>query len=140
MARRRTKAKRRSRPRGFRVLAALESLSYASILSQGLMGTSVVGVFTGQTDLRAPVASYTGTMQYSNKDGAITLSEIMNTPDLALMAVMDNAKANLIPMVVASAGTAVSFRVLKSVLRRPLGNVQRNLINPILGKGVLRLS
>lgn len=137
MARRKAKAKRRSRPRGFRVLSGLESLAYASILSQGLMGTSVVGLFTGQADIRAPMNQQ---VQYVNKDGAITLSEIIQTPDLALMAVMDNAKANIIPMAMASIATGVSFRILKSVLRRPLSNVQRNLINPFLGKGVLRLS
>jgi len=137
MARRKTKAKRRSRPRGFRVLSGLESLAYASILSQGLMGTSVVGVFTGQADIRAPMNQ---AVQYVNKDGAITLSEIIQAPDLALMAVMDNAKANIVPMAMASIATGVSFRILRSVLRRPLSNVQRNLINPFLGKGVLRLS
>ena len=137
MARRKAKAKRRSRPRGFRVLSGLESLAYASILSQGLMGTSVVGLFTGQADIRAPMNAQA---QYVNKDGAITLSEIIATPDLALMAVMDNAKANIVPMAMASIATGVSFRILKSVLRRPLSNVQRNLINPFLGKGVLRLS
>jgi len=79
-------------------------------------------------------------MQYVNPNGAVTLSEIIQSPDLALMAVMDNAKANVIPMAMASIATGVSFRIMKSVLRRPLGNVQRNLINPILGKGVLRLS
>ncbi len=78
--------------------------------------------------------------QYVNKDGAITLSEIMQTPDLALAAVMDNAKSNLVPMLLATAATGVSFRVLRSVLRRPMSNVQRNLINPILGKNVVRLT
>ncbi len=136
MARRKTAAKRRSRPRGFRVLAGLESLAYASILSQGLMGTSVVGLFTGKEDIRLPENNQ---VQYVNKDGAITLSELVATPDLALMAVMDNAKANIIPMAMASIATGVSFRILKSVLRRPLSNVQRNLINPIVGKGLVRL-
>jgi len=137
----RRKAKRRvSRPRGFRVLSGLESLAYASILSQGLLGTSVYGAITGAADIRAPAASYSGPLQYVNPNGAITLSEIVQSPDLALMAVMDNAKANVIPMAMASIATGVSFRIMKSVLRRPLGNVQRNLINPLLGKGVLRLS
>ena len=133
----RKKAKRRSRPRGFRVLAGLESLAYASILSQGLMGTSVIGLFTGKQDIRLPLNDQ---VQYVNKDGAITLSEIIATPDLALMAVMDNAKANILPMTMASIATGVSFRILKSVLRRPLRNVQNNLVNPFLGKGVIRLS
>ena len=137
MARGRKKAKRRSRPRGFRLLSGLESLAYASILSQGLMGTSVVGVFTGQADIRPPMNTQ---VQYVNKDGAITLSEIISAPDLSLMAIMDNAKANIVPMAMASIATGVSFRILKSVLRRPLRNVQNNLVNPFLGRGVLRLS
>ena len=87
------------------------------------MGTSVVGLFTGKADIRLP---FNDQVQYVNTDGAITLSEIVQTPDLALMAVMDNAKANIVPMALASIATGVSFRILKSVLRRPLSNVQRN--------------
>ena len=90
---RRKKAKRRSRPRGFRLLSGIESFAYASILSQGLLGTSVVGAFTGSADIRAPLASYSGPIQYVNKDGAITLSEIVQSPDLAMMAIAANAKA-----------------------------------------------
>tara|TARA_Y100000004_G_C8866166_1_gene391219 strand:+ start:649 stop:954 length:306 start_codon:yes stop_codon:yes gene_type:complete len=101
------------------------------------MGTSVVGVFTGQADIRPPMNTQ---VQYVNKDGAITLSEIISAPDLSLMAIMDNAKANIVPMAMASIATGVSFRILKSVLRRPLRNVQNNLVNPFLGRGVLRLS
>ena len=137
---RRKKAKRRSRPRGFRLLSGLESFAYASILSQGLLGTSVVGAFTGQADIRAPAASYSGPIQYVNRDGAITLSEIIQAPDLSMMAIAANAKANIVPMAMASIATGVGFRVLKSVLRRPMSNVQRNLINPIFGKNLLRLS
>jgi len=139
MARRRMKSKRRSRPRGFRVLAGLEAAAYASILSRGLMGTSIVGLFGGE-DIRAPLATYTGPIQYVNADGAVTLTELASSPDLALMAIMDNARANLIPMAMASIATGVSFRIAKSVLRRPLSSVQRNLINPILGKGLIRVT
>jgi len=139
MARRRMKSKRRSRPRGFRVLAGLEAAAYASILSRGLMGTSIVGLFGGE-DIRAPLATYTGPIQYVNADGAVTLTELASSPDLALMAIMDNARANLIPMAMASIATGVSFRIAKSVLRRPLSSVQRNLINTILGKGLIRVT
>jgi len=139
MARRRMKSKRRSRPRGFRVLAGLEAAAYASILSRGLMGTSIVGLFGGE-DIRAPLATYTGPMQYVNADGAVTLTELASSPDLALMAIMDNARQNLLPMAMASIATGVSFRIAKSVLRRPLSSVQRNLINPILGKGLIRVT
>tara|TARA_Y100000004_G_scaffold180474_1_gene225147 strand:- start:554 stop:814 length:261 start_codon:yes stop_codon:yes gene_type:complete len=86
------------------------------------------------------MASYSGPIQYVNKDGAITLSEIVQSPDLAFMAIAQNAKSNIVPMMLASGATAVGFKVLKSVMRRPLSNVQRNLINPILGKNVLRLT
>jgi len=139
MARRRMKSKRRSRPRGFRVLAGLEAAAYASILSRGLMGTSIVGLFGGE-DIRAPLATYTGPIQYVNADGAVTLTELASSPDLALMAIMDNARQNLLPMAMASIATGVSFRIAKSVLRRPLSSVQRNLINPILGKGLIRVT
>jgi len=139
MARRRMKSKRRSRTPGFRVLAGLEAAAYASILSRGLMGTSIVGLFGGE-DIRAPLATYTGPMQYVNADGAVTLTELASSPDLALMAIMDNARQNLLPMAMASIATGVSFRIAKSVLRRPLSSVQRNLINPILGKGLIRVT
>jgi len=139
MARGQKKMKRRSRPRGFRVLAGLEAAAYASILSRGLMGTSIIGLFGGE-DIRAPLATYTGPIQYVNADGAVTLTELASSPDLALMAIMDNARANLIPMAMASIATGVSFRIAKSVLRRPLSSVQRNLINPILGKGLIRVT
>jgi hypothetical protein len=56
------------------------------------------------------------------------------------MAVVDNARANLIPMAMATIATGVSFRIAKQVLRRPLSSVQRNLINPILGKGLIRIT
>jgi hypothetical protein len=136
MARSKRKTKRRS-PTGFRVLAGLESLAYAGILSRGLMGTSLIGVFTGKEDIRLPMNDQ---VRYVNKDGAITLSEIISNPDLSLMAIMDNAKANLIPMTIASIGTGISFRLLRRVLRRQFGMVQKNLINPVLGKGLVRLS
>jgi len=56
------------------------------------------------------------------------------------MAIVDNARANLVPMAMASIATGVSFRIAKQVLRRPLSSVQRNLINPILGKGLIRIT
>ncbi len=86
------------------------------------------------------MVSYSWPLQYVNKDGAITLSEIVQSPELAMMAIASNAKANIVPMAIASIATGVGFRVLKSVLRRPMSNVQRNLINPLVGKNLLRLS
>jgi hypothetical protein len=103
------------------------------------MGTSIIGLFGGE-DIRAPMATYSGPLQYINADGAVTLTELASSPDLALMAIMDNARQNLLPMAMASIATGVSFRIAKSVLRRPLSSVQRNLINPILGKGLVRVT
>ncbi len=141
MARGRAKAKRRSRPRGFRVLAGLEAAAYASILSKGLMGTSIFGLF-GKEDITVPVTAGIVDLSptYYNPDGAVTLADLVGSPDLAIMAIMDNARANLLPMAMASIATGVSFRIAKSVLRRPLSSVQRNLINPILGKGLIRVT
>ncbi len=105
------------------------------------MGTSIFGLF-GKEDITVPVTAGIVDLSptYYNPDGAVTLADLVGSPDLAIMAIMDNARANLLPMAMASIATGVSFRIAKSVLRRPLSSVQRNLINPILGKGLIRVT
>ena len=135
MAPRRKKRKVR-RSRGISLINALESYTYASILSQGIAGTSPVGLLTGGSDLRAPVEGYTGSMTYVNPDASVSLSEIVENPGLALNAMADNAQKNLLPMAVASISTGVAFRFGKRLLRRPIGNINRNIMKPLLGAGI----
>ena len=139
MARRRMKRKAPRRSRGISVLNTLESYAYASILSRGLMGNSPLGVISSKSDIRAPSADYGGSLTYVNADNTVSLSEIISSPDLALQAISQNAMANWQYMAGASFATGFGFRLGKKLLRRPLSNVQRNIVVPLLGKGVLRI-
>jgi len=138
MARRRTKRKVR-RSRGISLINALESYTYASILSQGVAGTSPWGMLTGEGDLGSS-AVYDSGLGVSSMavTGAkeISLADITRNPGLALSEMGKNLQANIVPMAVASLVTGVSFRFGKRLLRRPIGNINRNLVKPMLGAGI----
>jgi len=138
MARRRTKRKVR-RSRGISLINALESYTYASILSQGVAGTSPWGMLTGEGDLGVSSASEgMGALTYDVVTGGdvISLADITRNPGLALSQMGKNLQANIVPMAVASLVTGVSFRFGKRLLRRPISNINRNLVKPMLGAGI----
>jgi hypothetical protein len=142
MARRKTTKRRRSR--GFSLINALEAYTYASILSEGVAGTSPWGMLTGDTDIgTASVASDPGVggygVTYSMQTvGAkeISLGDLVSNPGLALAEMGKNLQSNLVPMAVASLVTGVGFRFGKRLLRRPIGNINRNIMKPLLGAGI----
>ena len=138
MARRRTKRKVR-RSRGISLINALESYTYASILSQGVAGTTPWGMLTGEGDLGITQASEgMGALSYDVVTGGdvISLADITRNPGLALSQMGKNLQSNIVPMAVASLVTGVSFRFGKRLLRRPIGNINRNLVKPMLGAGI----
>jgi hypothetical protein len=138
MARRRTKRKVR-RSRGISLINALESYTYASILSQGVAGTTPWGMLTGEGDLGISQASEgMGALSYDVVSGGdvISLADITRNPGLALSQMGKNLQSNIVPMAVASLITGVSFRFGKRLLRRPIGNINRNLVKPMLGAGI----
>ena len=138
------KKKARRRPRGFSLINALEAYTYASILSEGVAGTSPWGMLTGDTDIgTASVASDPGVGGYGittsmQTVGAkeISLGDIVSNPGLALAEMGNNLQSNLVPMAVASLVTGVGFRFGKRLLRRPIGNINRNIMKPLLGAGI----
>lgn len=142
MAPRKKKTRRRSR--GFSLINALEAYTYASILSEGVAGTSPWGMLTGDTDIgTASVASDPGVggygVSYSMQTvGAkeISLGDLVSNPGLALAEMGKNLQSNLVPMAVASLVTGVGFRFGKRLLRRPIGNINRNIMKPLLGAGI----
>lgn len=139
MARRRTKPKRR-RSRAISALNLLESYTYASILSEGLAGTSPIGMVTGATDLGT-------TTQYSYGAGGLTqsqvvsgaevisLGDIINQPGLAVSALQSNFMNNYQAMAVQAFGTRLAFKFGKRLLRQPISNINRNIMKP-LGVGI----
>ena len=131
MARRR-KAKRRRGPKLFSVISAIESYAYANLLTEGLAGTSPVGFITGTSDIS--VKQVSGAMVVSGAE-ELTLSEIITHPTAAFMGMQTNFMANYQTMAVQAIGIGVGFKVARKLLRRPISNVDRNIMKP-LGIGI----
>jgi len=131
MARRR-KAKRRRGPKQFSVINAIEAYAYANLLTEGLAGTSPVGFITGTSDIS--VKQVSGAMVVSGAE-ELTLSEMITHPGPAFMGMQTNFMANYQTMAVQAIGIGVGFKVAKKLLRRPISNVNRNIMKP-LGIGI----
>jgi len=138
MARGRKKSRRR-RAKTISLLNLAESYAYASILTEGVAGTTPYNLVVGGSDIAmgkvidvglgtTSLTGYTGTDQ-------ITLTEMVTMPDVAFSTMSSNFMANWQNMVVKSFAVSVGFRVGKRLLRRPLNNVSRNIFKP-LGLGV----
>ena len=146
MARRKT-PRRRSR-KSFSILNALESLTYAEIISRGLTGTGVMGFITGEQDLGytknvtvtdtfgglGMIGSSTGSQLEGTAE--ISLMDLVSQPSLAIGEMQSNLSSNLVPMAVGAATTAVTFNVGRRLLRKPINNINRNLMKPLLGAGI----
>ena len=130
MARRR-KAKRRRSPKTISLLNIAESYAYASVLTGGVMGNSPIGVlgFDGSAGGAYGMATTNGT------GGAMTLTSIVSDPGSSFDAMSSNFMANYQAMAVSSIGIALTFKFAQKLLRKPIANVNRNLMKP-LGIGV----
>jgi len=131
-------AKRKSRPRrraSFKLLNALESLTYAEILTRGIAGTGIAGFITGKGDLGSVLDASSG-MYETVGASAISLSDIVQAPSLATTTMAANLQANIIPMAVGAATTAATFNIGRRLLRRPINNINRTLMKPLLGSGI----
>ena len=66
----------------------------------------------------------------------ISLMDLVSQPSLAIGEMQSNLSSNLVPMAVGAATTAVTFNVGKRLLRKPINNINRNLMRPLLGAGI----
>jgi len=128
---RRKKAKRRRSPKTISLLNIAESYAYASVLTGGVMGNSPIGVlgFDGAGGAGYGMATTNGTA------GSMTLTSIVSDPGTSFDAMSANFMSNYQAMAVSSIGIALTFKFAKKLLRKPIGNVNRNLMKP-LGIGV----
>jgi len=128
---RRKKAKRRRTPKTISLLNIAESYAYASVLTGGVMGNSPIGVlgFDG--------AGATGGAGYGmvTTNGAMTLQSIISDPGSSFDSMSSMFMANYQAMAVSAIGIGITFKFAKKLLRKPLANVNKNLIKP-LGIGV----
>ena len=135
------KKKRTYRRKSFSVLNALEAYVYATILTEGVAGTSPIGLITGATDLGTKMTSVgmgsrpEQTLTVSGA-GEISLGDILSEPQLALETMSSNFQNNLAPMAIATFTTSMTFRIGKRLLRRPISNINRNIMKPALGAGI----
>jgi len=135
MAKRKTK--RRRSPKTISVMNVLESLTYASIISEGVAGTSVFGLF-GDTDL-SQTSVYDqglGTSSMTWTGGAsLSLGDLVTEPAQALSIMQTNFSNNWKNMAVASFVTGLTFKFGRRLMRRPISNINRNIMKP-LGVGI----
>ena len=123
------------------MINALEAYTYGAILSEGVAGTSPWGFFTGDTDIGTATVS-TGMGAYSQSvqtvvgASQISLGDLISNPGLSLGEMSKNLQNNLVPMAVQSLATGVAFRFGKRLLRRPISNINRNIMKPLLGAGI----
>ena len=129
---RRKKAKRRRGPKMFSVISAIESYAYANLLTEGLAGNSPVGFITGGSDIS--YGSSNAVMTVSGA-GQLSLSEIITHPTTAFTSMQASFMANYQTMAVQAIGIGVGFKVARKLLRRPISNVNRNIMKP-LGIGI----
>lgn len=135
MAKRKTK--RRRSPKTISIMNVLESLTYASIISEGVAGTSVFGLF-GETDLTSTSVydSGLGTSSMTWTGGqALSLGDIVTEPAQALSVMQTNFSNNWKNMAVASFVTGLTFKFGRRLMSRPINNINRNIMKP-LGVGL----
>ena len=92
---------------------------------------------TGKADL-GMVSVGIGSRQEMTTTGAdiISLSDFASEPTLAIAKMSSNFRSNIVPMATASLATGLAFNVGRRVLRRPINNINRNIMKPLLGAGI----
>ena len=144
MARRKTT--RRRSPKSFKILNALEALAYGQIISVGITGGGLMEFVTGAQDLGQktvdlgiggfrPMSGVDSVTQISGQD-QISLSDFAAEPTLAISQMTSNFTQNIVPMASAALFTGLAFNVGRRVLRRPINNINRNIMKPLRGAGV----
>ncbi len=127
MARR--KAKRIRRRKSFSIVNSIFSVAYANIISSGLFGVNLLGFFLGLSG--GTYGKYPGFVS----GAGIGIKELL-TDGSAWGQIVENAQKNLPNMLIQSLMLGVTEKVFKSVMRKPLANVNRNIVKPLLGAGV----
>ncbi len=137
MARR--KKSRRRRDNSIKLLNVMEAYAYADIGSRGIMGASPWEVITGGSSVGTSKVYDSGlgltSMVSTGVGQEVTLTEMLQHPDMAFSAMQSNAMANWQAMVIGSLGVSIGFKLGRKLMRRPIANVNRNIFKP-LGIGV----
>jgi len=136
MAKRKTPRRRNN---SIRVLNVLESLTYAEIIARGTTGGGLGSFIFGDTDLVTKptfnIAQLKTDMVTTGQD-QISLGDLITEPGTAVSTMAANFQGNLLPMAVAGFTTSIGFSVGKRLLRKPISNINRNIMKPLFGQGI----
>jgi phosphosulfolactate phosphohydrolase-like enzyme len=125
---RRKKAKRRRSPKTMSLINLAESYAYASTITAGVFGNSPVGLLGFD-------AAGAGSTAMTTTNGGLSLQSIISDPGSSFDTMQANFSANYQAMAVQAIGIGLTFKFAKKLLRKPISNVNRNLMKP-LGIGV----
>mgnify|MGYP003679056169 CR=1 FL=1 len=143
MARRKKSTRRRS-PKTVSLITLAESYGQASILTNGVLGSTPMQFITGATDLgMAPQAVGGGALGYgaastamvSVGGGSLSLGDIVSQPEQAFGIMQQNVMNNYIPMAAQSFYLSTGVKIGRRLLRRPINQVNRTVFKQ-LGLGV----
>jgi len=125
---RRKKRSRRRRAKTISLINLAESYAYASVLTGGVANNTPVGFIgldgTGGTGLAT-----------TNGGASVSLSSLVADPGSSFDAMQTNFMASYQAMAVQAIGIGITFKFAKKLLRKPIANVNRNMMKP-LGIGV----
>jgi hypothetical protein len=127
MARRGGRKTRTRRRKVFSISNALFSLGFANILSNGIFKTNIMTFFLEGTGIGGRLGA---------SGGGISLSELIQRPDVLGSAALSNAQQALPTMVIQSFGLAVAERVFKKLMAMPFRRINSGIVTPLLGRGV----
>jgi len=125
---RRKKATRRRAPKTISLINLAESYAYASVLVGGVANNTPVG-FIGFDGAGGTA------MATTNGGGSVSLSSLVADPGSSFDAMQTNFMASYQAMAVQAIGIGITFKFAKKLLRKPIANVNRNMMKP-LGIGV----
>jgi len=108
-------------------------------MTENFLGSSPLGVLTSGSDIRSPVAGYTGSMTYVNADNQISLQEMIQSPGLAFQALNSNVMSNWQNAALQTFFVGAGFKLGRQLLRKPIANVNANIFKPLTGRAGFRL-
>jgi len=132
MAARKKKSRRRG-PKYFNVYDALVGYGNLAILTQGTLGAGPVEVVTSTYDIGYQTVSDQGlgvTSMVMKGTDVISLADIFNSPTMSFSKIMENARANAVPMALQSVTFNVGARIFRKLMRRNFSAANR-LIKPL---------
>tara|TARA_Y100000310_G_C20689461_1_gene821261 strand:- start:911 stop:1285 length:375 start_codon:yes stop_codon:yes gene_type:complete len=105
-----------------------------TILTEGALGTSPLGVVAGATNLSSRQSGAIGgrdTSMILSGASEISLGDILTEPGLAFSQIQSNLSDNWLPMGIAAVTFNAGARIFKRTMRQPINTVNRVIFKPL---------